>query len=195
MGVALEIEAKYLGIDVNETRQHLKEAGFKCLKQRMLMRRRTYLMFDKNGNEIKEAWGRVRDEGDKITMTVKHVLESTVDGVKEAEVVVDSYEQASLLFGMLGYFPAAYQETKREKWQKDDVEVMLDTWPGIPPFCEVEAQSVASVNAAAAALGFDVSEGVSGCVDVLYEKYLAIPPNDINKMARIEFSNPPQSRL
>jgi len=62
-------------------------------------------------------FARVRDEGDKITLTVKHVTSNSVTGVKEGEVVVvDSYAQASLVLDMLNYKPTAYQETKLEKW-------------------------------------------------------------------------------
>jgi len=39
----------------------------------------------------------------------------------------------------MGLRQKAYQETRREVWKiNDEIEIMLDEWPGISPFIEIE---------------------------------------------------------
>ena len=52
--------------------------------------------------------------------------------------MVDSYDDAILLLQSLGATPKAEQETRREVWKMDEVEIMIDWWPFLDPIVEVE---------------------------------------------------------
>lgn len=61
----------------------------------MVVRRRVFDhhpdgRLDKNEN----GWIRVRDEGDKITLSYKRLEDRIVTGTKEVSLVVDSYDAA-----------------------------------------------------------------------------------------------------
>ena len=80
------------------------------------MRRYT---FDDSRNEMsgKGGWARVRDEGDKVTMSYKQLNDRGLHGTHETTLVVDDFERAKEFLEDLGFVVKAYQETKRELWK------------------------------------------------------------------------------
>jgi adenylate cyclase class 2 len=62
-----------------------------------------------------------------------------------------------------------YQESKRENWKLDDVEIMLDEWPWLNPYIEIEASSEADVRRVAAMLELDWGEAMFGGVANVYK--------------------------
>jgi adenylate cyclase class 2 len=52
----------------------------------------------------------------------------------------------------------------------DDAEIVIDEWPWIDPYIEIEGEDEASVRAAAEQLGLDWSEAEFGHIDAVYEK-------------------------
>ncbi len=184
-----EYEAKFIGIDTNALRTKLLSLGFENTKPETMMKRK---VFHIDGNSKK--WGRVRDEGDKITLTIKEIVkEDDINGVKEAEVIVNNFESAVHLLEMSGFYAVSYQETKREAWQKNNVEVVIDTWPGLEPFIEVEAPSVEIVKQACVEIELNIADAMFGGVDVIYQKELGIMPDIINNLPEISFSKLPSS--
>lgn len=185
-----EFEAKFSRIDVKALRAALVACGYTQTLPETLMKRKVLHI---EGNSYK--WARVRDEGNKITATIKEVTkENDIDGVQEAEVVVNDFDHAVRLLEMAGFYVSSYQETKREAWQKDDVEVVIDHWPGLAPMAEVEAPSAAKVEKACMALGFDMSAALYGGIGVVYEKELGLSHEALNNLPQITFSNPPQAQ-
>lgn len=161
--MALEIEAKFLNVDVEDCRARLAALGFACARPWSLMRRYTFMLPDT------AKWGRVRDEGNRVTMTYKHVTDThRIDGTEEVEFEVSSFDDAVLFMQKLGFDDHAYQENHREAWVKDGVEVTLNEWPALTPFVEIEAADEAAVRTAAEALGFDFGEAVFGGIGRLY---------------------------
>ena len=108
----IEYEATFCDINLDEIRKKIKSLNGKLLKP-MFNQKRTVLNFPK-GHEIKSGWLRVRDESDKITMTLK-IMESngSIEGQKEIELIVNSYENAVNLLKTIGAEEKAVQETKR----------------------------------------------------------------------------------
>lgn len=98
-------------------------------------------------------WIRLRQTGDQITITVKHILEngSISDGlqqyglnsIEEIEVNVDSIEVANELLETLGFYHRNYQEKKRISYSYKplSLEIEIDTWPMIPSYLEIEGRS------------------------------------------------------
>jgi len=55
----------------------------------------------------------------------------------------------------------------REVWKRDGVEATIDTWPGLNPFVEVEAETEEVVQKVSEELGFDFKEAVFGSIDLV----------------------------
>ena len=132
------------------------------------------------GHEIKGGWLRVRDEGDKITMSLKVVDGASIENQKETQLVVDNFDSAVSLLESIGCENKAYQETKRELWEVDGVEVTIDEWPFLEPFVEIEGKSEEDVKGVSEKLGFDYSQAKFGAVDTLYAERYGITEDQIN---------------
>lgn len=175
-----EFEATFPNIVKADIRQKLKSIGAE-LKRPEFMQRRSVFMLPK-GHEIENGWLRVRDEADKITMTLKVVKNGgTIDEQKEVEIVIDDYKQGAELLRMIGCEEKAYQETKRELWLLDGVEITIDEWPFLEPLVEIEGSSEDKVRDVAEKLGFDFTQAYFGSVDGLYSKKYNISTKRINE--------------
>lgn len=182
-----EFEAKFSGVDVTALRQKLTDCGYLQTLPETLMKRKVLHV---EGNTYK--WARVRDEGGKITATIKEVTkENDIEGVKEAEVTVNDFAAAVSLLEMAGFYVSSYQETKREVWRHGEVEVVIDHWPGLKPLAEIEAPSVEAVETASVLLGFNMADAMFGGVGVVYEKELGLSHEALNALPEITFNNPP----
>jgi adenylate cyclase class 2 len=165
-----EFEATFTDIDKDEMRKRLEKAGAKLVRAEFMQKRTVFNLPE--GHEINGGWLRVRDEGDKITMSLKVVDGRKIEDQKEIQLVVDSFEEAVKMLEAIGAIKKAYQETKRELWGMNGVEITIDEWPFLPPFVEVEGKSEAEVKDVSEKLGFDYSLAKFCSVDTLYsEKY------------------------
>jgi len=185
-----EIEATFLSINKDVMRDKLKSAGFKLKTPEYLMRRKTF-----DFSRIapgRNKWGRVRQEADKVTMTVKEIRGSGINDTYEVELVVNDFGAAVAFFEACGIPAKAYQENMREVWVRNGVEVTIDTWPGLNPFVEIEGENEKVVREISKELGFDFKKAVFGSIDLVYEKELGIPAQTIIWLPEITFANPPK---
>jgi len=136
----IELEAKFLDIDTEKLRALLKEKGATLIHPERLMRRKNFDYPDKRLEAV-GGWIRVRDEGDKVTLAYKQVAHRGIDGTKEISLTVEDFDTVSNLLLAIGLNNKSYQETKRERWDFEGVEVTIDTWPWIPTFVELEGVS------------------------------------------------------
>lgn len=188
-----EYEAKFLNINPADVTVRLKQFGYTCVKPRVLMTR-VSLHQPPERHNIHEWW-RVRNEGDgTITMTYKRTDADTLDGTREIEIQVDDFDRAIAILESTGVQRVAFQETYRETWRLNTIEVCLDEWPGLNPFIEIEGPNGANVETAARELGFDPATAVFGGVGKIYHTELGLNEHDINSMFEIVFSNPPQAK-
>jgi len=186
-----EFEATILDIEVNKVREKLEKLKAKLIQPERLMRR--YIFAPHSEKELKGVWVRVRDEADKVTMSFKKVEGDKIEDQKEICLTIDSFDEGYEFLKAIGLKQKAYQETKRELWLLNDVEVTIDTWPGLEPFLEIEGQSELVVKKVVEVLGYDYNKAIFGAVDVVYEIKLGIPPEVINnKTKEITFKNPPK---
>lgn len=166
----IEFEATFMKIDKEAVRQKLKAVGARLIKSEFMQKRIVYLL--PKGNEINGGWLRVRDEGDKITMSLKVVDGNEIHNQKEVMLEIGDFEEARVFLKSIGCREKAYQETKRELWELDGAEITLDEWPFLEPFVEVEGKSEEAVRVVAEKIGFDYKMAKFGAVDMLYsEKY------------------------
>lgn len=160
-----EIEAKFLDTNHNEIRTKLKELGAKLETPMRLMKR---VVIHTPDMSAIGAFVRIRDEGHRTTITYKQFDANSIDSAKEYEVEVSDFENAINIFTKSGLIYDTYQESKRENWRLGDVEIMLDEWPWLRPFIEIEGTSEKSVRSLAAKLGFDWNSAVFGGVGHAY---------------------------
>ena len=185
-----EIEAKWLNINVAALRLKLAGAGATLVQPERLMTRRIYDYPDMR-LEQSGGWVRVRNEGDKITLSYKQLSDRTVLGTKEVSVVVDDFDATCHLLEAIGMKSNSFQETKRESWKLGNVEIELDTWPWIPSFIEIEAPSERELNNTAQKLGLDYAEALHGSVETAYQAVYNVSEAEIDGWAEIRFVDVP----
>ena len=185
-----EIEAKWLDCEHDDMRRKLRSCGAALQQQERLMARRVFDYPDKRLEKI-NGWVRVRNEGDKTTLSYKQLNDRTIHGTKEVTVIVDDFEATSSFLESIGMKSYSYQETRRESWKIGDVEIELDTWPWIPPFIEIEAPNEKSLVAVAAKLGLDYSRALHGSVETAYQAVYDVTEEEVDNWEEITFSEIP----
>ncbi len=139
-----EIEVKFLEIDKKALESRLIEIGAKKVGD-YLYKRQVFdypdLRLDKQG-----AWIRLRDEGDKITLSFKQRLgmqgNSGNDlGMKEIEFSVSDFGETANFLYELGLANKFYFENKRTRYEKEGIEFDIDEWPLLDPYLEIEADN------------------------------------------------------
>jgi adenylate cyclase class 2 len=181
-----EIEAKFINVDIEAIRQKLKDEGATLVEPERLMKRQVFDYPDHRLEAI-GGWVRVRDEGNKITMSYKQLNDRTLHGTKEVTLAIDDYKMASSFLDSIGLIVDSYQETKRESWKLDDVEIEIDTWPWIPSFVELEAHSEESIKAVAQKLGFYWKDAMHGSVETAYQNAYDVTEEEIDNWDLITF--------
>jgi len=164
-----EIEVKFLHINHEEIRNRLKGIGFECVTPMRLMRRAIINYADRRLQVgMPNSYIRVRDEGDKVTLTYKQFAELSIDGAKEIEIVTSSFEDTVKIFTQVGLEVVSLQESKRETWKSGACEVVLDEWPWLDPYIEIEATTESEVKDVAQRLGLNWILAKFGDVMVAY---------------------------
>lgn len=160
-----EIEAKFTNVNHDDLRLKLKLLGA-VLEQPKRLMRRVVIHTPKMTSE--NAFIRVRDEGYRTTITYKRFDKDSVDGAKEYEVTASDFDNAVSIFKESGIEYDTYQESKRENWRLGDVEIMLDEWPWINPYVEIEGASEELVKKTALQLNLVWSQAIFGGVANVY---------------------------
>lgn len=160
-----EIEAKFPNTEHGLIRSLLTDLGAICKQPERLMRRAVY--HNKQMSD-KDAFFRIRDEGNRVTLTYKQFNEDSLTGAREYEVVVSDFDTAVAAIDATGLVHDTYQESRRETWQLGDVEIVLDEWPWIRPYIEIEGPSESAVHMVANQLGLNWSKAVFGGVANVY---------------------------
>jgi len=160
-----EIEAKFLNVDHDALRRKLKNLGAVLEKPLVTMRRTVFDYpdgrFEKNRSRL-----RVRDEGDKVTVTFKRVRPDQYSD--EIETTAGSYDTMVEIFIAMGFQSISKQESKRETWRYRDAQITLDEWPWIKPYIEIEGSSEKQIKAIAEELGFNWEQAVFGSAEPAY---------------------------
>ncbi len=186
-----EIEVKFLNANFDDVRSKLKALGAVC-EQPMRLMKRAIIDDEKKSLKAKNAYIRVRDEGDKVTVTYKQFDELSVNGAKEIEYQVSSFDDAVSLFEAVGFKIHSFQESKRETWMLGEVEVVLDEWPWLNPYIEIEGEHEDHLREVAKKLGFAWDDAAFGDVMVAYRaQYSHISEEDtVGSLEKVRFSDP-----
>jgi len=186
----IEYEATFTDINKDEIRNRLKKAGADLIHPEILQKRAVFHL--PAGHDQENGWARVRDEGDKITMSIKQTVEGgRIDEQFETCFEVSDFGEAVKFLEFLGCRQKAFQETKRELWKLDNTEVTIDEWPFLEPFVEVEGESEEAVKNVSEKLKFDYNKAYFGPVGGIYSAKYNLPTDLINNHTpEILFSGP-----
>lgn len=181
----IEYEATFIDINKEEVRERLQKAEAILIRPEYLQKR---IPFDLPKDEPeKHRWLRVRDEGDRITLSLKESAGEKIEDQKELCIEVNDFEEAVNILKSIGCRAKSYQENKRELWKLDGVEITIDTWPFLEPFVEIEGKSEKEVKDVSEKLGFDYSKAIFGATDILIRKKYGISLEKINNTPKIVF--------
>jgi adenylate cyclase, class 2 len=89
----------------------------------------------------------------------------------------------SASIGILGFTAKSYQENSRISYMLDGAHLEIDTWPQIPPYLEIEAESTSEVIRIAELLGYAEEELTGENTIKIYARYGL----DINTIPTLRF--------
>jgi len=145
-----EIEAKMKVEDFGEIRQRLRALSARRVGSEM----ETNTFFDTpDGSLVREGKGlRVRDSRDRQTGKERHIVtfkgpqqKGELKSREEIEFPVDDGQSAMALLKAIGFEQVLSFEKRRETWELDDCEVVLDELPILGTFVEVEGPDETAV--------------------------------------------------
>jgi adenylate cyclase class 2 len=120
----------------------------------------------------KGSWIRLRQIENKSTLTYKNRGGIGISDTQEIELEVEDFDRMNEILNKLDCFTGQYyQENKRKKFYLNGVEFCLDSWPLIPTFLEIEAESEEKVHEAVNWLGLEDKEHSNYGLINIYAKY------------------------
>lgn len=188
-----EFEAKFYPIDKEEYRKKLESIGAKLV---IFERKMVRIVGDRRANPVLPEHSniRVRDEGNLIRLSLKTSAEKEgkLTDQKEVDVEVSDFEKTVIILEACGIKFVRRQETLREEWKFKGAQITIDTWPGLEPYSEIEADSEEKVKEIAEDLGFDWNKKLVFASSHLFEKVYGIGYEDVlKKMSNLAFENNP----
>lgn len=185
-----EFEVKFCRVNHEDIRKHLEQLGAELVQPMRLMRRVT--IDNDFMKKDKDAFVRIRDQGDKVTITYKQFDNLSIDGAKEIEIEVDDFENAVKIFTGAGLPFKSFQESKRESWEFNSCMIELDEWPWLDPYIEIEGPNSEEVKQTALKLGFQWDDAVFGDVMAAYrQQYPHLTEKDtVGNIPNVRFGDP-----
>ncbi|MFA6897442.1 MAG: class IV adenylate cyclase [Patescibacteria group bacterium] len=166
----IEFEVTVPQIDIEDARRRLQKSGAVLQKNSHIQKHIVFNLPEER--KIKGGWMRVREESDRVTMSLKIVDGEKITDQQEYFFIAENTEDACKFLTLLGGIKKAEQEKRREIWMLGQCEVTIDEWPFLEPFLEVEGKNEEMVQEAVELLGFEYDKCRVCAVDVLYrEKY------------------------
>lgn len=189
-----ELEYKFIIDSKSGIRSRLQKLGAIQKYPEQLMRMQ---LFDyPNKKEMnatgKYKWWRVRDEGQRIAVTLKEMYDDgkTRDNhVKELEIEVNDYDKAAQMLVHTGLIKTAEQEKYQEAWQLHDIEISIDTWPTLPPFIELEGEDEQNMKKLVTQLGLSMEDVILGSADYVFQKVYGVEPDVLGDYRELTFAN------
>ncbi len=164
-----EYEIRFLEIDKDKILKKLKEIGAIEVGNWFQIRKTFDLIIPQQN-----SWLRLRTNGKTTTLTVKEIGSAKIDGTKEAEVVVDSFDEMDLILTKIGLQARNYQENHRHQFRYKDTEIDIDTWPKIPTYLEIEGASEEQIKEVCEDLGLDYNKSTTMDVTDIYKNIYGI---------------------
>ena len=181
-----EYEAKFLNIDVEAIKKILRKQGAKKIHDPIKYSRYIFKRCEEKGD--KPGFVRIRDEGNKVTMTTK-VFENSKFPQEHEVVIGDTFEKGVEFLKSIGIDEKSYQETIREKWTHPLAhEITFDIVPGLPVYMEVDCTDESKLNKLIELLKLDKQNMQYGSYDKTFTEYYGIPSDTIiHKTPKLTF--------
>ena len=174
-----EYEIRVIDIDKEYIIKRLEELGAKKIGE-FNQKRYVYDMKPKKDSQ----WIRLRTDGYKTTLTYKNVINNTIDGTKELEIEVSDFNNTNKLLEIMGYINKGYQENNRIKYELNNIEIDIDTWPMIPTYLEIEGKNEQEIMDTVELMQLDKSKITAlNCKDI-YKQIYGI---DIGSIKELKF--------
>ncbi|MFN2462620.1 MAG: class IV adenylate cyclase, partial [Candidatus Dormibacteria bacterium] len=167
-GNSVEVELKYLGPDLADTRRRLLEAGAKVAGPREL---ETNVVFDDERQSLRNSERLLRlRNGEELTVKLP-VQDDQYKSRREITIHGSGGSVAELLGG-LGFRPTWAYEKYREGFDMDGMFVTLDELPFVGAVVEIEGDRE-RIDETAARLGLASLTTSTASYRTLYEEYAA----------------------
>lgn len=144
-----EFETKVINIDPVEIEAKLLKLGALKVGE-YNYRRYVYGIHD---NE--KGWLRLRTDGHTTTITFKSKDGQGIGETTEIETEVKDFDTMHQIVIQTHVKNCMYQENKRIKYEKDQIEFCIDFWPLVPPWLEIESNSEQKVKEGLKLLGLE----------------------------------------
>jgi len=177
-----EFETKILNVDKKEIETKLNKIGAKKISA-SLMRRWVFDWLDED-LEWDYDWIRLRQEGDKVTLTYKNRQAMSKSNTEELETEVKDFDIAAEILQKIPFKRRFYQENKRTVYVFEDIEFMLDEWPGLRPHLEIEGKTKEALAKGINLLDFVGQDSGDVSVNKIYKDELNV---DLHKIERLSF--------
>jgi len=183
-----EYEAKFLNIDIDAIKKILRKHGARKIHDPVKYRRYIFKRCEEKGD--KPGFVRIRDEGNKVTMTTK-VFENSKFPQEHEVVIGDTFEKGVEFLKSIGIDEKSYQETIREKWSHPLAhEIAFDIVPGLPVYMELDCTDETKLNKLVELLKLDKDNMHYGSYDKTFTEYYGIPSSVIiHKTPKLTFDH------
>ena len=159
----IEIEVRLLNIDKEDLINKLEKNDAKFIGDWLQVR----YVYDFNPVDP-HRWIRLRTNGITNTLTIKEVKDKTEYGTKELEIEVSSIDDTDKILEQLGYKKRSIQENKRIRYILNDVEIDIDSWPGLNTYVEFESDSLDKIKEVISLLGYDYEDATTDDAQDIY---------------------------
>lgn len=136
-----ECEVKILGVEVEALKVALITAGAECVFSGKM----EVCYFDHTDERIRKAGElfRLRRLGERVELTYKRDFreEGGCKIAEELEVTVSDFDQAQRIILAAGFKLAKSYRKIRHHFKKNQVQFVIDEYPGLDPYLEIEAST------------------------------------------------------
>jgi adenylate cyclase class 2 len=129
----LEYEYTFRKYDKNNVIKKLKKIGAKKFGHFIFR-----VIIFQHPDKSNDSYIRIRDEGHKITLTIKTKSKNTQFS-NENEIIIDNFDVAEKMLYLLGCTKKYHYEKMREIWKLKNSEIIFDIAPGITEMMEIES--------------------------------------------------------
>ena len=126
-------------------------------------------------NERFFKWIRLRTTNGKTTLTIKEIFsvedEYPIDKLKEVEFEVSDFDAADKFLQEMDFVCDSHQEKRRIQFKLDNMEIVIDFWPMIKPYVEIEGDDPDKIFQLVEKLGYNKQDAKVMNTDSVYAYY------------------------
>lgn len=161
--MSVEIEGRIININPEEVRNKIIEIGAKSLGF-YDYKRYTFDTIPK----INGRWGRLRTDGKKTTLTLKEIVDDSLSGTNEWEIIVNDFNETLTILEKLGLSHKSYQENTRDDFIIENTKISIDHWPKLGYILEIESKDEEDIKKYAKKIGFNEDQILTTDIQTLY---------------------------